>query len=228
MRIRGKLASLYASDGELDTPFRRASAEWDRRMGSTVVQARNWRVAALLAVLGWLGASAGLVLLAQRPPALRLVTLDRDGAPLSHVSPVAAVEFRATDQQVAHYLREWILDARRVSSDAGVTKAGWVRALGRVVGTADPELHAYLKPFGSPVARSRQVMVALGQVHIIKVTDSTFQADWQEQVWTPNAAKPVESTFRGLHRIQLRPPTDDDPDNAIGFFVAEFHWNQLR
>jgi type IV secretion system protein VirB5 len=230
IRMRGKLARLYASDGELGTPFRRAAAEWDGRMGSAVVQARNWRVAALFAVIGWLGASAGLVVLAQRPPALRLVTLDRDGLPVSRVNAVAAADFRPTELQVAQYLRAWIVDVRRVSSDPGVTKQGWIRALGRVVGTADRQLRDYLKPFGSPVERSRKAMVTVeaGSMHVIKVTGETFQADWTEKAWLPHASLPVESAYRGLHRIHLRPPTDGDPDNAIGFFVAEYHWNQLR
>jgi type IV secretory pathway TrbF-like protein len=229
MKMRGKLARLYASDGELDTPFRRAAEEWDRRMGSAVVQSRNWRLAAFFAVLGWLGASAGLVVLAQRPPVLRLVTLDRDGVPVSRVSAVAADDFKPTELQIAQYLRAWIIDVRRVSSDPGVTKQGWVRAAGRAVGTANQQLRAYLKPFGSPVERSRQAMVTVDpDVHVIKVTGETYQADWKEKLWTPHASQPVESAYRGLHRIYLRPPTTDDPDNAIGFFVSEYHWNQLR
>ena len=228
IRMRGVLARKYASVGELGTPFQRASAEWDDRIGSAVVQSRNWRLAALIAVLGWFGSSAGLVALAQRPPALRIVTLDQEGKPTSRVASVAAADFVATDLQVAHYLREWIYDTRRVSSDPGITKAGWLRAHDRAVGTAERELREYLKAFGSPVDRSRKVMVVVSEVNAIKVTGSTWQVDWKEKVWARQTAEPEESTYRGLHRLQMRPPKVDDPDNAIGFFVAEFHWNKVK
>lgn len=228
MKMRGKLARLYASDGELDTPFKRARDEWDNRQGSVVVQTRNWRLAAFVAVLGWFGASGGLVLLAQRPPVLHMRTVDKDGQVVRNESAVAAADFKPTDRQIAQYLREWITDVRRVSSDPGVTKQGWVRALGRVVGAADKQLREYLKPFGSPVERSRKAMVTVDGLHVTKVTGETYQVDWTEKLWTPHATQPIESTWRGLHQIHLRTPTADDSDNAIGFGVSEYHWNQLR
>jgi type IV secretion system protein VirB5 len=228
MKMRGKLARLYAADGELDTPFKRASAEWDHRIGSSVVQARSWRVAALFACIGWLAATAGLIFLAQRPPALRVHTLDQDGEPVRKQAAVAAADFKATDRQIAHYLREWIFAARSVSSDAGVTKRGWSKAYSRAVGDAYTELYSFLKPFGKPDKRSKEAMVTIDEVAVTKITEATYQADWTEKLWTPRASKPVESTYRGLHRIQMRPPAANDLDNAIGFYIREYHWNKLR
>lgn len=46
----------WKPEGELETRYRKARQEWDRRMGSAVVHARNWRLATL--------ASLGLVLVA--------------------------------------------------------------------------------------------------------------------------------------------------------------------
>lgn len=228
MKLRGKIAKLYAADGELDTPFKRARAEWDQRIGSSVVQARNWRLAAFFAVLGWLCSSGGLVLLAQRPPTLRVHTIDKDGQPVRQDAAIAAADFKATDRQVAHYLREWIFAARTVSSDGGVTKRGWEKAYSRTVGDAYSQLYAYLKPFGKPDKRSREVMITIDEVAVTKVTEATFQADWTEKLWTARTSKPVESTYRGLHRIEMRTPKADDVDNAIGFFIREYHWNKLR
>jgi type IV secretion system protein VirB5 len=228
VKLRGKIPQLYASDGELDTPFKRARAEWDHRIGSSVVQARNWRLGALLAVIGWLCSTGGLVVLAQRPPTLRVHTIDKDGQPVRQDAAVAAADFKATDRQIAHYLREWIFAARRVSSDAGVTKRGWELGYSRTVGAAYAELYAFLKPFGRADKRSREVIVTVDEVAVTKVTDLTFQADWAEKVWTARASKPVESTYRGLHRIQLGTPKADDVDNAIGFHIREFHWNKLK
>lgn len=226
--MRDKLSGALAAEGPLDTPFKRAAAEWDNRIGSAVIMSRNWRFAAVLALLGWLGTAAGLCYAATRPPSVRLVTIDHDGVPTSRANlGVPANDFRATDRQLAHYLRMFVVDTRRVSTDPAVTKAGWMRALSRVTGTADSALRAYLKPFGAPAERSRQVMVAVEVASVLKVTEATWQVDWKESTWLPHAIKPEEASWRGLYRVQQRMPSENDPDNGIGFFVQEFHWNQL-
>ena len=226
MRMRGKLAQLYASTDQPETPFQRAQAVWDERRGAVVMAARGWRRLAYIALFGWLGTSGAFVFMALRPADVRINTIDHDGVLTSQVALVRAADFRPTDQQVAHYLHEWILDARRVSSDAGVTRRGWLRALARSLGTANQQLRGHL--VGSPVERSRKGMVTLDHVNVIKVTGDTYQVDWVEKVWNPHVTTPVESSYRGLHRIRLQPPAADDIDNPIGFFVSEFHWNQVK
>ncbi len=41
----------YKTGGENVTPFQEARQEWDRRMGMTVVQARNWRLMAFMCMI---------------------------------------------------------------------------------------------------------------------------------------------------------------------------------
>ena len=40
----------YGSSAPVETPYHRASQEWDRRIGEPVIQARNWRA---MAFAGW-------------------------------------------------------------------------------------------------------------------------------------------------------------------------------
>ena len=46
-----KTGKKWIPNGELDTPYKRASKEWDDRIGSAVVQAKNWRLATFATLL---------------------------------------------------------------------------------------------------------------------------------------------------------------------------------
>src|SRR5579862_9734653 len=45
-----RAADRYGSSTPAETPYQRASQEWDRRIGAPVIQARNWR---MMAFAGW-------------------------------------------------------------------------------------------------------------------------------------------------------------------------------
>jgi len=40
----------WTPEGQVETRYRKARKEWDDRMGGAVIQARNWRLATLLAL----------------------------------------------------------------------------------------------------------------------------------------------------------------------------------
>jgi type IV secretion system protein TrbF len=63
----------WAPSELLETPYLKARQEWDRRMGMTVVQARNWRLAAFAALGLILVSLFGLIYLGAQPKALASV-----------------------------------------------------------------------------------------------------------------------------------------------------------
>src|SRR5262245_35587667 len=72
----------WAPEAPLDTPYRRARQEWDSRIGSAVVQARNWRLATFGALSLVLFSIAGLVYLGAQPKTVpHIVEIDKIGAP---------------------------------------------------------------------------------------------------------------------------------------------------
>ncbi len=72
----------WSPAGELDTPYKRASQEWDDRIGSAVVQANNWRLATFATIVFVaLPSICGMIYLGAQPKRcltlLRLVLTQR-------------------------------------------------------------------------------------------------------------------------------------------------------
>src|SRR5690242_17123648 len=103
-----------------DTPYQKASREWDSRMGATVVQAANWRPVAFAELGLLLVASIGMIILGPQPKAVpHLVQLDKLGAP-TYVGPIdrtALQDFKPPPVSFEYHLRRFVADTREISSD---------------------------------------------------------------------------------------------------------------
>src|SRR5437870_4181737 len=111
----------------LDTPYRRAHQEWDRRMGSALAHARNWRLATFGSLLLVALATLGLVYLGAQPKTVpHIIEVDRLGA-AHYVGPAGqtARDYRPSEASLRYHLRRFIDDVRAVSSDPAVVKRNW-------------------------------------------------------------------------------------------------------
>jgi type IV secretion system protein VirB5 len=78
----------WTPEGDLDTPYHRARQEWDSRMGTAVVAAKNWRLACFGSLGLVLVAIGGMIYLGAKPKAVpHIIEVDALGAP-AYVGPV--------------------------------------------------------------------------------------------------------------------------------------------
>src|SRR5260370_14362503 len=95
-------------EGALDTPYRRARQEWDARMGSAVVHAKNWRLATFASLTAVLLATGGMIYLGAQPKAVpHIISVDRLGAASYH-GPVGQADSIPADPVLTYRLRPFI------------------------------------------------------------------------------------------------------------------------
>ena len=122
------MTTQWQPDGPLDTPYRRARQEWDARMGSALVHAKNWRLATFGSMAAVLVMAGGMIYLGSLPKAVpHIIEVDRLGAAVYH-GPVGQADYVPSDAVVSYHLRRFIADTREISSDAAVLKQNWLDA----------------------------------------------------------------------------------------------------
>jgi type IV secretory pathway TrbF-like protein len=215
----------------LDTRYRKARQEWDNRMGSLVVQARNWR----LATLGSLGivlvALVGMIYLGAQPKAVpHIVTIDKLGAP-AYLGPVgqSAREYHPTDAVLKYHLRRFIDETRTISSDAAVMKRNWLDAYTLITQSAANQLNSIVQQ-SDPFKRMDSERISVAVLAIVQLSKDTWQADWKETSWDKGGADLGSTFWRGTFRLTLRLPDSEEQlaNNPIGLFVEEFHWSKVQ
>src|ERR1035438_8528281 len=122
------MTTQWQPDGPLDTPYRRARQEWDARMGSALVHAKNWRQATFASMAAVLLMAGGMIYLGSLPKAVpHIIEVDRLGAAVYH-GPVGQTDYVPPDAVVSYHLRRFITDTREISSDLAVLKSNWLDA----------------------------------------------------------------------------------------------------
>jgi type IV secretion system protein TrbF len=90
----------WTPHGLLETPYKRASQEWDDRMGSALVQAYHWRLACFALAAGFAIQTIGIAYLGSLPkPVTHVVQVDRLGG-ARYFGPAAATRSREASSNV--------------------------------------------------------------------------------------------------------------------------------
>lgn len=219
--------SAYGRTPEPTTPYQKAAEVWDERIGSARVQAKNWRLTALMSI----GLSAILSggLLYQATQSLvtpYVVEIDKTGE-VRGVTPTVK-NYVPSDAQIAFQLAEFIRMVRGVSTDPIVVRQNWLDAYDFTTSRAALTLSDYATandPFAEIGVRSVSVDVE----SVVRSSDSTFEVRWKETTFRSGA-----NIGASAHTAQLTIVTETPRDeatlqrNPLGLYVHSINWSQDR
>ena len=118
----------YGDTPEPVTPYQKAAQVWDERIGTSRVQARNWRLMALgsLALSLILAGDPALARADRARPIPYIVEVDPRGGARA-VGP-AAETYKPSDAQIAFHLARFVDNVRSLSIDPVVVRQNWLKA----------------------------------------------------------------------------------------------------
>jgi type IV secretion system protein VirB5 len=215
----------YSRTPPPETPYQRAGQAWDDRLGSARVQARNWRLAALLALctaglstvgLAWRAASGSVT--------PWVVEVDRLGR--TQVVGPAADGWRPAEAQVAWRLAEFIREVRSLPADPVVLRENWLRAYASATGSAALALGDHARR-ADPFARVGREQVAVEVSSVVRASPTSFRVEWVERRYVDGALAGAER-WTAILGVALRPPRDPESlrANPLGVFVSALDWSK--
>ena len=215
----------YADSPAPVTPYQRAAQAWDDRLGSARVQARNWRLAALLSLgLSFLLAGGLVWRSTQSIVTPYVVELASDGA-VRAVGPAAEV-YNPTDAQTAFHLAAFIRNVRGVSIDPVVVRQNWLVAYDYSTDRAAATLNEYARehdPFAEIGTRS----VAVDVTSVVRSSGDSFIIRWRETAYR-NGAEAGRETWTATLSVVIDPPRTADilHRNPLGLYVHGINWSK--
>ncbi len=208
-----------------ETPYHKAAAVWDERIGSARVQARNWRLIALgeLAVVG--GLALGLVWQSARGTVVPwIVQIDRQGQ--AQVVAPATADYLPTDAQIAWHLARFIEGVRGVSADPVIVRQNWLRAYDFTTDKGALALNGYAQA-NDPFARVGKAQVAIEVSSVIRASPDSFRVAWTERRYE-NGSLSTTERWTAILTTALQQPTDADKlrRNPLGIYVTAINWSK--
>lgn len=208
-----------------ETPFQRAAQVWDDRIGSSRVQARNWRLIAL----GLLGLSGGMACAVvwqslQSRVVPYVVEVDSLGEP--RAVNEAETRYNPTDPQIAWHLARFVESVRSVSLDPVLMRRDWLSAYDFATRRGAQFLDGYARD-ADPFAHFGERTVSVQVTSVVRASDNSFQVKWTETEYERGAKGDV-SHWTGILTIVTRPPRSADVlrRNPLGIYVDAVDWSR--
>lgn len=215
----------YGSTAEAVTPYQRAAQVWDERIGSARVQARNWRLIALLTMLlAFLMAGALIWRSSQSIVTPYVVELQSNGDVRAVKS--ATLNYEPTDAQIAYQLGAFIRNVRSVSTDPIVLRENWLAAYDYTTDQAALTLNEYARE-NDPFADIGKRSVSVEIVSVVRSSDNSFEMRWRETSFR-SGVKVSQSTYTAVLGVIIDPPRDEATlqKNPLGVYVHAINWSR--
>lgn len=217
--------NAYGATPTPETPYQRAAQVWDDRMGSARVQAKNWRLTALVA-LGMCAAMSAAYVWRSTQSIITpyVVELDSSGEVRSVTSTIA--NYEPTDAQIAFQLADFIKNVRSVSIDPIVVRENWLDAYNFTTDKASLTLNDYARdndPFSDVGKRS----VSVDIVSIVRSSEDSFDVRWRETTFL-SGVQQGQDTYTAVLSIIIDPPRDEQTlhRNPLGIYVHGINWSR--
>jgi type IV secretion system protein VirB5 len=210
---------------EPQNQYQRAFDEWDTRIGSAQVQARNWRLACLgsilLAVLLIIGifmlllGQKNYVYVAEVSPSSGVVNLQSVD---TDVQPSSAEE--------AYFIGRFIHNVMSLPLDPVVARKNWLAAYDMVAGQAVNALTQYAQqnpPFGQLGNQTRSVSVK----NFNPIGNHSYEFTWVVTTYDNNGAVQTIKLYNGVFTVTYlgAPKTIDEiMVNPLGIKIAYFNF----
>ena len=217
-----------AGSNDGDSPYARAAAQWDQRMGSARVQARNWRYIAFASmILALISTSGAIVLGIKKQVATYVVEVDKAGMP-GRIT-LASEPYRPASAQVGYFVGELVRLVRQRPLDPVVMRQQWTKAYQFLAGQAVNAMNEYaasdsgMKALPGEGATARTVEIS----SILQKSTDTYQVRWVETTYSSGIRRSREQ-YTGLFQVRLMPPRDESDafKNPIGIYITSFTWSR--
>lgn len=221
----------WLPQGLLDTPYKRAQAEWDSRIGTTEVQAFNWRMATFATLLFVAFPSiCGMIYLGSQPKVVpHIIEIAQDGG-ATYRGPIGKHwdQFKPSDPSIKYHITRFIHDTRTISSDPAVLKENWLDAYKLLGQKAATKLSAYVQK-ADPFKRAAQERISIDVLSMVRVSENSWQVDWKEHQWGQGGEPLGDTTWRGIFTIILQQPKTENEmiANPIGLFIDDYNISQI-
>jgi type IV secretion system protein VirB5 len=213
----------YGSTPEPVTPYQKAEQLWDERIGSSRVQAKNWRLMAFGCFALTVGLSGALVWQGLQGRVVPyVVEVDKLGE-VRAVGP-AVQDYQPADALIAWYLARFITDVRSISTDPVLVRKDWLAAYDFATERAALFLNDFARksdPFSQIGTRSISVQVT----SVMRASDTSFQVKWIEQIFERGSLARTER-WSTLLTIALQPPRTAEQlrKNPLGLYINAIDW----
>jgi type IV secretory pathway TrbF-like protein len=205
------------------TPYQKAAQAWDERIGTARIQARNWRLMALILAGLLILVVVMLVVISGRSRIQPYIIKVAERGDVISVSPIQSGLLRPDDAMIQYFLTHIVVNMRTLPLDPVVAKQNWLNVYHYLSVEAQTKMNILAQtadPFADLGERTRSVNIE----NVVALSGTTKQFRWTESVFAANGAFISTAHYTGIFTYATEPPTSAArlQVNPLGLVITHF------
>ena len=220
------------SDPNPSTPSSRASAVWDDRLGTSTIQAYNWRRIALGLLVANIILTGGITMQSLKTRVIPyVVTVDKTTGQVEKAGAFTGNGGNYTPQEaeIKYFIAKFVQNARNIGLDPVAYNKSQLQAAYFLTNNAAQKY--------SLILESNDIRNKIGKItvttHIVSIqkvpdSESSYQVRWtEEEVGIQNGRK-SEVPMSGIFSFTILPVKDEEQrlNNPLGLFISDFNFSK--
>lgn len=208
---------------DVETPYMRARLEWSDRFGSLSAQASNWRLIAILSMIGVLVLLVLLGISFSTNKSKVFVAEVASSGKIVNIAPLAT-RYQPTKAQEEYFISHFVKLIRELALDPVVAKQNWLAAYNFLTQNSSKILSDYLQK-SNPVKLLGKKTIMVNITDINPISNNTFQMDWVETITDVNNQDQQQQKYSGVFTIAIKQPTSQKSilQNPLGLYIVNFN-----
>jgi type IV secretion system protein TrbF len=209
------------------TPYQKAAEEWDNRIGSARVQAKNWRLIAFCLCFVIIMLLAGLIYQSSKSSVVPyVVQVSADGL-VQAVGPATRMNFTPNKAVVQYFLAQFVNRVRGIPMDPVVAKNQLLLAYDVLRQGAANTLNEIANR-EQPLNKVGNEAVAVQIRNVVAISKESYQVRWEETTYNKDGVTIGIKNMTGIFTIEISPPDDENKlkVNPLGLYIKQFSWSR--
>ncbi|MBU0743926.1 MAG: hypothetical protein KKE11_00940 [Gammaproteobacteria bacterium] len=205
------------------TPYQRAQQEWDQRIGSSRLQAKNWRILSMLSLLAAVLLAAILLFtLTTRKEHIYIAEVTKEGK-VVNVSPML-VRYQPTEAQKEYFIANFVELIRSIPLDPVLAKKNWLTAYNFLNSRGAERLNYYFRQ-NNPTAILGKKTVTIKITDINPISPTTLHLDWTETTINAQGQEDGKKSYSGIFTSIIKQPIKHEEilRNPLGLYIIDFN-----
>lgn len=220
----------FSSNEPFSTPFNRAKQEWDDRMGSLVVSAKNWRLSSIILSLTLFSCVMLLYKQSNKPPIKpMIVEVNSETGKVNQIIDVSAIPFSPSHGIKKHFMWLWVKRIRSLPRDLVLVNNQLEEMYYFVSDKAKNKLSQLINSNHPFIRFSEGETVSVDFVSMHQMTDNSYYFQWKETTYLSGKVRKVEMWSSTL-TVDVKPPKDEKTlmINPAGIWIDDFSFSKLE
>lgn len=213
-----------------ETPYMLAKQEWDHRIGSTVIQAYNWRKITFILSGIIVALVTGLIISNMQPKYIPYI-VEVGELQVTNVAKASTIQYHPKNSQIKHYLIKFVEKIRGVSIDHEVNKKWLYEAYSFLTPKTANKFDQHFMSSENTVLNKlkEQQSVFVVVTSFTPVSSNVYELQWAEETHDPSGKLVIKEKFVGFATIKIVPPNHEKSilQNPLGIWITDFSWSKV-